>query len=549
MASLGRAIVVLLIAVFVTGCGGCGDSTADAGEVCDPELEDEACDDEEVTLVCVADGAGEDEEMRCLHPPGAQCDDEADPDHCVPDTTCESVGEDEARCLVDEAAECDPEDDHCRSGLVCAELESGEHACHQQLVVQGVVFDAETLDAIEGAHVIAIEQEERDALSDVAITDADGHYEMDLPAVRDEQGAPVQQFFTLRASAQDYQTFPGGLRQALPIDASDHSEVDGQWVIDTAQTDVALIELGEAERDRPHISGTVDIEGGLGGVLVVAEPQGVDFEAEPEPAGYSAISARDGSFTIFNVEPDDYDVAGYIAGYQIDSEAVTVDDEDVDGVILAESEEGLQDVSGNIEIVRTEGETSVVLMVASTFNETTVRGEVPAGLRAPKRGPGDITGAWTIEGVPAGQYVIMAAFENDDLVRSPDEGIAGTDIVHIDVPKEEGEMDAGESFKVTEALETFGPGADGPEGLTERPTLRWGRIANADWYDVVVFDAFGNVVFEEDNIEHSGGQEEYTAEYDGPFDTGMYYQFRATSHRMDSPNSSTEFLRGVFYAE
>ena len=543
MLCLRRLILFSFIALFVSGCGGCS-GPAGPGEECDTELE-QPCENDEIALVCTLDF---DDEMRCLHPPGAICDIEEDPGFCAPDTECQSIDEDESRCLITESSECDPETDYCAEGLVCAELESGDYQCHREVVVQGAVFDAESLDAIEDAHVIAFDGERR-ALSDIATTDSEGHYELNIPAIRDADGEPIQQFFFLRGSAQDYQTFPGGIREAQPIDASTHDDVDGRWVIDTAQTDIALIELPSGEQGHPHISGVVDIEDGLGGVLVVAEPEGVDHSTEVAPTGFSGVSGIDGSFTIFNVPPDEYVVRGYLAGYQISPEDISVDDTDIEDLILSRSSAGIQDVSGNLQIVRTSGETSVLLMAASTFDEQTARGEAPAGLRAPKSGPGNIDGAWTIEGVPAGQYVAVAAFENDALVRSLDQGIAGTDLIYFEVPKEEGQMDVGESFKVTEALETISPGTDGPEGLTERPTLTWGRIANADWYDVVVFDSFGNIVFEEDDIEHFGGQTEYSAEYDGPFEPGMYYQFRATSHRMDSAQTSTEFLRGVFYHE
>jgi hypothetical protein len=531
-----------LLLPFASGCAGCG-AVAGAGEECDRQLE-EACEDDGHPLVCMADSDGED---RCLNPAGATCDPDADPQTCAPGASCEER-DDSHYCLLEESAQCDPEEDFCTDGMVCAETEEGDHRCHAPILVQGVVFDAETLELIEGAHVIAFD-EEQSALSDVAVTDENGEYQLNIPATRDEEGTPVQQFFTLRASAQDYQTFPSGLRHAQPIDASRGEQVDGPYIIDTSQTDVALIELPAGDRGHPAIHGRVDIGGGLGGVLVVAEPAGEDPEDHDEPTGISAVSALDGSFTIFNVPADDYDVRGFIADYQIDPEAVTVDDEDVEDVILRRSEDGIRDVTGNLQIVRTSGQTSVILMVASTFDEVTVRGEVPAGLRAPRTGEPDVSGAWTIEGVPAGRYVVMAGFENDDLVRSPDEGIAGTDIVHIEVPSGDGEFNAGDSFKVTEALETFAPGRDAPEGLNERPTLQWGPISNADHYDVVVFDAFGNIVFEETEIPHTGGTSVYELEYTGPFDEGMYYQFRTVAWRGDSPNSTTEVLRGVFFHE
>lgn len=536
--------MALFLSLFVTGCGGCGE-VAGAGEICDPDIE-EPCEDFEYELACKADGDGD---YRCLHPAGGSCDAESDQNLCPPDTACTDDEDDTSRCFVVEAAECDPDNDLCAGGLTCDEVDGGEYdyECHPQVLVRGAVFDLENDEPIEGAHVVAFD-EERSALSDVAVTDEDGIYEMQVPALRDADGEP-DQMFTLRVDAQDYQTFPSGLRQAQPIDAGNYDEEDRGWVIDTAQTDVGMLKLPESQRGHPSISGVVDIDGGLGSVLVVAEPEGVDFEQEEDPAGFSAVTGVDGSFTIFNVPPADYEVRGYRAGYQIAPEQVSMDDEHVDDVVLVRADESTTDVSGDIQIVRGDGVTSVMLITAATFDAFTVRGEVPKGLVAD-----EITGSWYIEDVPAGQYVVMAGFENDGIVRSPDEGMAGTDIVYIDVPAGEEEFNVGESFKTVPALPTIGPGQDGPEPLTERPTLEWtsGSHSNSDWYDIQVFDAFGNIVFEHHDFAHHGGaDQEFELEYDGEFEEGMYYQFRVTAFRGDgasaTPVSSTEFLRGVFY--
>ena len=92
-------------------------------------------------------------------------------------------------------------------------------------------------------------------------------------------------------------------------------------------------------------------------------------------------------------------------------------------------------VSGSVSIVNAPGGsmTSVVLVVASTFNEAMKRGEVPPGLRAPKAGVPSVSGAFAIDGVPDGNYVVLAAFENDSLVRDPDTSIGGTQIQRVQI--------------------------------------------------------------------------------------------------------------------
>ncbi len=155
-----------------------------------------------------------------------------------------------------------------------------------------------------------------------------------------------------------------------------------------------------------------------GGVLVVAERGG---------KGISAVSDRAGT-TIFNVPDGSYRISGYAAGVQLTPKSAEVSGTDLAGVDLAESADALGSIAGKLEIVNPgDGKTtSVVLVVASTFDDTFVRGETPRGLRTPLKGAPDVAGDFVIEGVPAGNYVVLAAFENDLLVRDPDTNIAGT---------------------------------------------------------------------------------------------------------------------------
>ena len=195
-------------------------------------------------------------------------------------------------------------------------------------------------------------------------------------------------------------------------------------------------------------------------------------------------------------------------------------------------------VSGTVQIVNAPGgsKTSVILVVEGTFDENLARGEAPPGLRAPEAGlPPDVAGAYTITGVPEGRYVVLAAFENDGLVRDPDISIGGTSILHIQVTA--GQTTTVDGFKVTEALAVLGPGADGPEQVTDD--------SSEDEYQISVFDAFGNEVWTATEPRHTGDNP--AVPYGGPLETGMYYQFRVTSMKNGTPISRTEDLLGVFY--
>jgi hypothetical protein len=185
--------------------------------------------------------------------------------------------------------------------------------------------------------------------------------------------------------------------------------------------------------------------------------------------------------------------------------------------------------------------TSVVLALKDTFVPDAARGEVPKGLRV-----GNVTGAYEFTGVPDGDYVILAAFENDGLVRDPDISIGGTSILDVSIVC--GASVTKEGFKVTGALSTESPGKEAIDEVMGTPSFVWGDDSSEDHYEVRVFDAFGKNVWENLMVPGVSGSMTVTAMYGGPaLLPGMIYQFRATSIGKDGvPISATEDLKGVF---
>ena len=584
----------VLLAVSALALAGCGPDPEKAGDECDPE---DGCPDGMVcepggedhicyyteggscsggTDYCLGDAVCTD--GSCLVPPGGNCGgdhcqgdavctdgscqlpagSECDPtgeDYCLDDLVCEANAEGVGICGIGEGGECDPAEPLCAGSLVCAELLAGGYACYQPVLLKGMVFDATTDAAIEGAHVLALD-DLGTAVTDVAVTDVAGNYVLDMPVPRQADGAPSADLdFTLRASAADYQTFPGGLRTALPISTSEAGSAEDGWNIDTTLTDIALIPLPTEEQGRASISGTVVADEGAAGVLVVAEDAG--------GSGVSAVSDLAGGYTIFNVPDGAHTVSGYAAGIQLVPVDVTVAGTPLEGVDLVASGDALGSISGSVQLVNPgDGDaTSVVLVVESTFSDTFVRGEVPRGLRSPLSGAPDVTGAFVIEDVPAGRYVVLAAFENDFLVRDPDPNISGTQIVTVEMTSPGTDVTLDTSFKVTGALAVLSPGVDDPESVTTAPTLIWEDDSSEDFYTVVVYDAYGNLVWclsdlmacDGGSIPSVSGGGDVSVPYGGPMEPGMYYQFRATSWRSPGGNpgpiSTTEDLRGVFYVD
>jgi len=594
-----KRLLLVLLAGTLSGCGPDPENVGDecdpddgcpSGMVCAPGGEDHICFtpaggscDPKGTDYCLRDAVCA-EDGTCQTPPGGSCDPTAD--HCLGDAICDESGvcgippggecnledgdeqclgeemvcgdngDGTAACGIAEGGECDPAEPLCAGNLTCAELESGGYACYPPVLVKGMVFDSETSGAVEGAHVLALD-DQASAVTDVAVSDADGNYVLDVPVQRGDDGAPIAGVkFTLRASAADYQTFPGGLRTALPFGSDDAgSETDG-WNIQTAITDIALIPLPSDQQGLASISGTVLADEESAGVLVAAE--------NDAGTGYTAISDLSGGYTIFNVPDGGYTVKGYAADLQLEPESADVSGGDLADVDLSPSSDDLGTIEGSLNIVNAPGgsATSVVLVVESTFSDTFVRGEVPRGLRTPLSGPPDVTSSFSITGVPAGRYVVLAAFENDDLVRDPDPNIAGTQIVTVDMPSPGQTVTLTDSFKITEALAVISPGANDAEAVTEAPTLRWADDSSEDFYTVLVYNAYGDLVWCRSeqmpcdggpNVPSVSGGDDVSVLYEGPLDPGMYYQFRATSWRSPGGNAgpiaTTEDLRGVFFVE
>jgi hypothetical protein len=543
--------------------GACTPATKDAPD--DFCLADAICTDKKICEIplggkCTTGGAdfcqgdGVCDTGTCQLPAGAACD-PAGKDYCAGDLVCGETDPGKGTCGIAEGGKCDPAKPQCAGTMVCAELQAGGFACYPPVIVTGMVFDAKTTKGVAGAHVLALD-EQATAITDVAVSDTMGNYKLDLPVVRGADGAPIATSFTLRAGASGYQTFPGGLRTALPIKTTDAVADKKAWVIDTTLTDVSLIALPAEQQGLPSITGKVVTDKGAGGVLVVAEGAS---------SGISAVSDKTGGYTIFNVPDGSYTVRGYAAGLQLTPAMATVAGKPLTGVDLTVSPDALGQISGSVNIVNAPGGsmTSVVLVVKSTFSDTFVRGEVPRGLRSPLSGPPNVSGAFTISNVPAGEYIVLAAFENDGLVRDPDPNIAGTQIVSVQMASPGTSVSLSSSFKITEALAVMGPGADDPEPVTTAPKLRWADDSSEDFYTVVVYNAYGELVWcladasimagcAGPNVPKANGGE-VSVDYGGPMDPGMYYQFRATSWRAPGGNpgpiAQTEDLRGVFYVD
>lgn len=446
---------------------------------------------------------------------------------CAKGLVCQAVAGGAPACF------CNPDaQTGCAENQACEAVSEGNTACFAPITVQGKVFDLASHAPIAGAHVVA-----RDvnavAVSGIAVTDANGDYSLKVPTTRDKAGKPVENRVTLRADAAAYLTFPAPPRVALPFDVA--AATGDPPILKSSVTDIGLIAIPDAT-GLGTVSGHVIATAPLG-TLVVAGG------SAHQGGGVSGVADRDGSYTVFNVPAGSVSVHGYKLGLELTPVTANVTNgAETSGVDLHSPGAAAAVVSGKIDLVDpgAGSVTSVILAVDETFNETSARGEAPPGFRA-----GNVTSTFSISGVPSGNYVVLAAFENDQLVRDPDQSIGGTKIVRVTVSG--ANVDLTEAFKVTGALDVASP--DKEAEVSGTPTFVWADDAGEDHYDLQVFDAFGTEIWKTTGIHDVPGSHQIKVVYGGRALTpGLLYQFRATSIKLSgSPISMTEDLRGTFF--
>lgn len=430
----------------------------------------------------------------------------------------------------------------CDVGLSCDPWAAGDGSvCAQPIAIRGEISDALSGESLAAARVVVLAAD-GSPVGDVAYSDDTGRYSILVSAPRNSDGSVAETAtWTLSASAQGYEPFPAGPRPALPISAI---QSDDELVIDASNTGLALLPHAEPERYARRIQGTI-AGPSPGGTLVVAE-------GAPAPAPH-AIASHSGEFTIFNVPSGRFELAGYKRGQQLERAAVTTLAGSVSDARLELAEAPSGAVSGNVNIVNAPGDsaTSVVLVPQSVFDARLERGPIPLGLRAPglPQAP-SVSGAFAIDQVPEGDYVVLAAFENDRLVRDPDTSIAGTALQAVRVGAGESVI-MSQSFKITEHLAIVAPGATIPERVSGDLRFVWVDDSSEDRYELELFTALGDLVWEQRSVVAGTGGGSVEVAYTGPeLTSGMLYQFRVTSFRDRNGDataiSRSEDLRGVF---
>jgi hypothetical protein len=445
---------------------------------------------------------------------------------------------------------CDPAaQTGCGSGQVCEAVQGGTPACFTPVLVRGTVSDLSSAALLNGARVVALDSS-RAPLSAVALTansgTTAGAYELRLArATRDSTGKPIQGSLSIRADKQGYQTFPGGLRTALPLDLAGAQLVGESWVLTGSLTALKLTPL--AGGGAASIHGNVAAPASGAGTLVVAEPVSGG-------AGFTGLPDDHGSYAIFNLAPGTrYVVTAYTKGATyapVTTEALVAGDNAV-APLSPGTTTGTTLAGGLIFNNGASSDIQVSLVVQSTYVANLDRGETPPGLTVQGSGNG-----YTFSGVPDGKYVVLAAFGLDGDVRDVSGG-GNTAAPQVTVL---GGLVQGTppNFKIIPSVDlltidgsTVSTAPATVTGATPTFTWRKGSVdSSALTYRVLVFDSFGSPMWSHDQAAATTNSTTYAG---SPLVAGMTYQLRILAIKEALPVpasftqlSQTEDVAGVF---
>jgi hypothetical protein len=177
------------------------------------------------------------------------------------------------------------------------------------------------------------------------------------------------------------------------------------------------------------------------------------------------------------------------------------------------------------------GTPQVALVVASTYDAATGRGDIPAGLTAPIA-----DGRFGIAGVPAGRYVVLPSPDDDGLVPAAAPPTIEVLAAGVEVMGTQ---------RVVSAVTIVAPGASGPQGVASAPTLKWQDRPDDEGYHVRVITSIGTTVWERDLPKQDMDP---AIAYSGPFVPGTFYRLQVQAlDAHGDPFTQSEDGRGIFY--
>jgi hypothetical protein len=392
-------------------------------------------------------------------------------------------------------------------------------------VIRIVVKSAADSSVISGANVVLYNANSGESISrEFSASDGIAAFEASLGGN-----------YYVRIAAQGFKELPEGSVSPVPFSAS-----SGETTTQTYYMSVLTGTFGK-------IDGNINPL--LSGFLVVATSSGMNAE-------YHTYSGPGGYFVLFNVPFGTYQLDAIKSGYQSANQPqVTL----TSGSSSANVEITVNQITGStlrgmvtfLAVVN--GIVDVSLLDKTSYS-------VVSGLTTII----DSSRNYSINNIPAGEYVAWASYKNDGYVMDPDWIFKNPGVLFVSFG---GDSTKERDFSVTGAITIVSP-TNPPDDITPAeadsivPTFQWNAYPQTKEYIIEVRDINGNLVWggfkPNGEIQHAQIPKEWTSvefNFDGsaltPLLPGSIYQWRLYSDDDEAADvqtllSASEDLMGLF---
>ena len=341
--------------------------------------------------------------------------------------------------------------------------------------------------------------------------------------------------YYVRISAQGFKEVPEGSVSPVPFSVSSGGT--------TSRTYYMTFLPGTFGK----IDGTVNPQ--LSGFLIVAKSSGMNSE-------YHTYSGPNGYFVLFNIPFDSYELDAIKSGYQsINQPQVTLSS----GASSVTVEINVNQITGSIL-------TGMVTFLASqnAVVDVSLLDKISYSVVNGLTTVIDSSRNYTINNIPAGEYIAWASYKNDGYVMDPDWIFKNPGALFVSFA---GDSSKVRDFSVTDAITIISPTNPSYElipALADSvvPTFGWNAYPSTKEYIIEVRDINGELVWggfkANGEIRHAQIPKEWNSvefNFDGSaltqLQSGSIYQWRIYSDDDDAANvqtllSASEDLMGLF---
>ncbi|WP_289055737.1 carboxypeptidase-like regulatory domain-containing protein [Carboxylicivirga marina] len=321
-------------------------------------------------------------------------------------------------------------------------------------IIKGMVTDDATI-ALDGVYIMVFDATTNESVGETLQTDANGVYSITI-----DPGT-----YYLRLFKQGYNNIPAAGTPPLNISVAAGEESPNNFKMQASDV-----------LDGGWITGKVSLNGnGVKGAYVVATLNDM---------GYSAVSDANGNFFIFNVPAATYSLTAYKVDHNADSPSITVTaDTSAEGNISL-TEGASTSILGTLQFRSTDGKDVNVNLLHPATNEP-----IPGLVKMSE------AMNYSMSGIPDGNYLVKASFENDTYVVDPD-WIVKNGEPTLTATGEEVEI----NFTLTDAVKLNSPTNEMSttvpvEETSTTPTFEWASYPSTKDYVIEVSDANGNVIW------------------------------------------------------